>query len=50
MKYKFDFKCQSVNYNSDEHGMMEVKLTYAYFLLKVLDLFDTVIWAMTFSL
>lgn len=41
---RFDFRCQDVNFSSDEYGIMETRFTYLYFLLKVLDLFDTVIW------
>jgi len=37
----YNFGCQPVNYSSNFQGLMELKLVYFYFLLKVLDLFDT---------
>lgn len=46
-QHGFDFKCQECDYSPNERGLMELKLTYFYFLLKVLDLLDTVIWLMT---
>lgn len=41
-KNSFDFRCQNVNRLPTELGMIELKLSYSYFLLKVLDLVDTV--------
>jgi hypothetical protein len=43
-KHHFDFKCQIVDFSTSERGVTELKLSYFYFLLKVLDLIDTVIW------
>lgn len=39
---KFNFECQPINYTATKQGMMELKLFYCYFLLKILDLLDTV--------
>lgn len=41
-KNKFNWSCQSINYSRDDYGMMEVRNVYWFFLLKVLDLLDTV--------
>lgn len=43
IKHKFNWACQEVNYGTDVYGMIELKLVYFYFLLKVMDLFDTVV-------
>lgn len=42
LKHKFNWSCQVINYSRDEYGMMEIRNVYWFFLLKVLDLFDTV--------
>jgi len=44
--YEFDFKCQGVNFNSDERGMTELRLSYCYFLLKALDLLDSLFFVL----
>lgn len=49
VKHKFNWKCQNINFSTDEYGMLELNLVYAYFLLKVLDLADTVIKLLTRS-
>ena len=41
-KFEYNFSCQPVDYSTTEHGMAELYATYAYFLFKLLDLFDTV--------
>lgn len=43
VKHSFSFRCANVNFTTDEYGMMELKVVYWYFLLKVLDLVDSVI-------
>ncbi|CRL05707.1 CLUMA_CG018738, isoform A [Clunio marinus] len=39
----FDFNCQPVDYSTTSKGFRELELTNYYFLLKLLDLLDTVI-------
>lgn len=42
IKYKFNFSCQPVIYDSNDQGIITMNLAYCYFLLKLLDLLDTV--------
>nr|XP_029708454.1 elongation of very long chain fatty acids protein AAEL008004-like [Aedes albopictus] len=42
----FSFKCQPVNYSESKQGYEELYLSYGYFLLKVLDLADTVFFVL----
>lgn len=38
----YNFDCQPVDYSATKDGIIELKLVYSFFLLKVLDLLDTV--------
>lgn len=38
----YNFQCEPCDYSTSEKGILLMELTYYYFLLKVLDLFDTV--------
>ena len=42
VKNSFSWECQDVNFSADEKGMQELKYTYIYLLIKILDLLDTV--------
>ncbi|XP_053658928.1 elongation of very long chain fatty acids protein AAEL008004-like [Anopheles marshallii] len=42
----YNFSCQVCNYTSDFRGLEEMYLSYSYFLLKVLDLADTVFFVL----
>uniref|UniRef100_A0A182PT22 Elongation of very long chain fatty acids protein n=1 Tax=Anopheles epiroticus TaxID=199890 RepID=A0A182PT22_9DIPT len=42
----YNFSCQVCNYSTDYRGMEEMYLSYSYFLLKVLDLADTVFFVL----
>ncbi|XP_052863230.1 elongation of very long chain fatty acids protein AAEL008004-like [Anopheles cruzii] len=42
----YNFSCQLCNYTSDFRGMEEMYLSYSYFMLKVLDLADTVFFVL----
>uniref|UniRef100_A0A182QDD8 Elongation of very long chain fatty acids protein n=1 Tax=Anopheles farauti TaxID=69004 RepID=A0A182QDD8_9DIPT len=42
----YNFSCQVVNYASDYRGLEEMYLSYSYFMLKVLDLADTVFFVL----
>jgi hypothetical protein len=42
IKNEFNYSCQNVNYDTSEHGIAGVHVAYAYFMLKLLDLIDTV--------
>jgi hypothetical protein len=37
-----NFSCQEIDYSNTEHGRAEMILSYAYFINKIMDLFDTV--------
>lgn len=41
-KYKYDFSCMLVEYSYTEKGYFESKLSYSYFILKLIDLLDTI--------
>lgn len=41
IKHNYSFRCQPVYFDNGERGRMELILCYCYFLLKILDLFDT---------
>lgn len=38
----FSFRCEPCNYATDFNGMFTAYLTYSYFILKLIDYFDTV--------
>lgn len=38
----FSFICQSVDYSTTDLGLFQAYLSYAYFILKLLDYFDTI--------
>lgn len=38
----YNFNCQPVDYSNTENGIIELQLVYSFFILKVLDLLDTV--------
>lgn len=40
--FKFDMRCQNINYSSSASAIRELKVCYLYFLIKVADLADTV--------
>ncbi|XP_055636679.1 elongation of very long chain fatty acids protein AAEL008004-like [Toxorhynchites rutilus septentrionalis] len=42
----FSFSCQPVDYSESKEGLEELYLSYAYFILKVLDLIDTVFFVL----
>ncbi|XP_050070821.1 elongation of very long chain fatty acids protein AAEL008004-like [Anopheles maculipalpis] len=42
----YNFSCQVCNYSTDFRGLEEMYLSYSYFLLKVLDLADTVFFVL----
>uniref|UniRef100_A0A182KGV3 Elongation of very long chain fatty acids protein n=1 Tax=Anopheles christyi TaxID=43041 RepID=A0A182KGV3_9DIPT len=42
----YNFSCQVCHYTTDYRGMEEMYLSYSYFLLKVLDLADTVFFVL----
>lgn len=42
IKYDFNFSCQPVIYDANEQGLESLNLAYSYFLLKMVDLLDTV--------
>lgn len=42
----FSYACQPVNYTETREGYEELYLSYGYFLLKVLDLADTVFFVL----
>lgn len=41
-KTNFSFRCEPCNYATDFNGMFIAYLTYSYFILKLIDYFDTV--------
>ncbi|XP_055611234.1 elongation of very long chain fatty acids protein AAEL008004-like [Uranotaenia lowii] len=42
----FDWKCQLIDYSATPAGMREMRMAYYYFLLKILDLADTVFFVL----
>ena len=41
IKHDFNFKCEPINFDANERGITMLNLVYLYFLMKVLDLLDT---------
>lgn len=44
IKGSFNYECEPCEYSNTPRGLYFLKMTYYYFLLKILDLFDTVYW------
>lgn len=38
----YSFRCQVTDYSTSSQGMYEAHMCYAYFILKISDLFDTI--------